>query len=369
MTHRFISRPVRLAVPALAAGAVIAAAAGLPAQASPTPGWRVIRTLPAHNTSLDTIAVPKGGPAWAGGESSAQLPVVYHLVGGTWHAVTLPGTIGTFVNSMSATSGTNVWASLANTPAVEHLTAKGWVGRTFAIGSDQILMAGVVSLSPKDTFVFADDIATRLAYVYHDNGKLWTRKLIPSSPDGNSETGLISATSYRNVWALTDINDTPGSMRFNGKTWQLIKFPGHLAPAGTEVLGRQIFAQSPTNVWATVYTAAAKNVGPVVLMHWNGRKWSKVGGRLPKAALIGPIASDGSGGLWLAGENTEFTKPLLLHYSHGKWSTHSVPTVSGKLLSISEMSLIPGTHSILGAAVIAPTFGATLGSAVIKDGR
>lgn len=371
MTNRCHSRHIKLAVPAVAVAAVIAtAAAGMPAaQASSSPGWRVTWTLSAKNTELDTLAALKGGTAWAGGETPAQLPVVYHLVSGKWHATVLPGTTGTFVSSVSATSPTNVWAALANTPAVEHLTTKGWVAHTFAIGSDQILIDGVVTISPKDTVVFAYDFATKLTYTYGYNGKQWSRRLIPDAVTANGDTGLVSATSSSNIWALTFVGTRYASLRFNGKKWQVINFPGHLAPAGTTVFTRQILAESPKNVWATIYTVAAKHVGPVVLLHWNGRAWSKVGGRLPKAALTGPIASDGSGGLWLAASNTAFTKALMLHYAGGKWSTHNAPTDLKKMLDISQLSLVPGTHTVLGAAIIGLTFGGTSGSAFITYGR
>jgi hypothetical protein len=368
MPYRSHSRPMRFAVPVIAGAAAIAAVAGMPAaQAKPTPGWRVIRTFSAKNTGLDSLATLKGGTAWAGGETPAGLPVVYHITS-KWRGYVLPGTIGDFVNSISATSPTNVWATHANTPAVAHLTAKGWVEHTFAIGTDQILLSGVVTTSPKDTFVFAYDFATKLAYAYHYDGKHWSQKLIPADADGNSSSGLVSGTSYSNIWALISIGGTtPASMRFNGKKWQVLKFPGHLAPAKTTVFGRQIYAESPTSVWATIYTLVGPRVGPVVLLHWNGHKWSKVGGRLPKAALTGPITSDGSGGLWLAAANTTFTKKLLLHYSRGKWSTIDAPTDLGKVLTIDQLSLVPGTHSVLGTAIIGLGLG-TAGSAVLKYG-
>jgi hypothetical protein len=63
MTSRFLSRPIRLARPVVAAGAVIATATGMPAaQAKPTPGWRVIRTWSAKNSNVTAFATLKGSP-------------------------------------------------------------------------------------------------------------------------------------------------------------------------------------------------------------------------------------------------------------------------------------------------------------------
>ena len=363
-------RMTRFVVPAVAAGAALAVATAGAASAQPasSPGWRIIKAIPTGNSDLLALATIKGHPAWAGGRAAAGGPVVYHLVSGKWHPTLLPGGSSVFVNSMSATSPANVWASLSNAPIVERLTSKGWVGHTFSIGTDQILLAGVVSLGPKDTFEFAYDFTTGISYVYRYNGTSWHRRQIPDGATANSDIGLVSGTSYSNVWAMTYVGSSYASLRFNGTKWQVENFPSHLAPSGTSVYGREIFAQSKTSVWATMFTSKGTTAGPVVLLHWNGSKWSKVGGKLPRAVLQGPIAADGSGGLWLSASNTADTKPLLLHYSHGLWSVHGVPTYAGKPLTINALSLIPGTHSILGTALIGTSDGPGFGTAVIKYG-
>lgn len=55
-----------------------------------------------------------------------------------------------------------------------------------------------------------------------------------------------------------------------------------------------MLAESPTNVWATADNTMS--TGSIILLHWNGHAWAKIGGRLPKGQLAGPIAADGSGG-------------------------------------------------------------------------
>jgi hypothetical protein len=56
--------------------------------------------------------------------------------------------------------------------------------------------------------------------------------------------------------------------------------------------GEQLLAESSTDVLATVYAYKGNSDGPVILLHWNGRRWSKVTGKLPSGALVGPIAPD-----------------------------------------------------------------------------
>lgn len=192
---------------------------------------------------------------------------------------------------------------------------------------------------------------------------------MPAGIEANSDSGVVSATSDSNIWGLTLIgSDTPASLRYNGTKWQVIKFPRRLVPAGKTAYARQIFAQSPTSVWASIFVNSAKAVGPLVLLHWNGHRWSKVGGKLPQAALSGPIAPDGSGGLWLGATNTAFTKALLLHYAHGTWNVRRAPTRDKLLLSVMSLALAPGTRSLLGTAVIGLSFGSNSGSAILTYG-
>jgi len=351
----------------VAGAAAILVAGVLPAQAATSAGWHILKTFATDNLALSAVAAISGGSAWVGGETPAQQPVLYHLVSGKWQEVPLAGSPGTFVNSVSATSPTNVWASLANTPAVVHLTKHGWVPHRFVIGSDQVLLSGVVTTGPTNTWVLAYDFTTKLSYAYHNNGHVWTSQSLPAAATGNSNIGLVSASSAANIWALTYVGGKSASMRYNGTKWQVIKFPANLVPTSKTLYARQILAESPTNVWAALFVGSTKGVGPVLLLHWDGHAWSKVTGKPPAGALSGPIASDGAGGLWLGGYNASGAKEVLLHYSGGHWKSYSMPVATGsKALALQDLALVPGSRELLGTAVIAPTFGGDSGSAVLR---
>lgn len=125
---------------------------------------------------------------------------------------------------------------------------------------------------------------------------------------------------------------------------------------------------SPKSVWATIGTETKAGLGPLVLLHWNGSRWSKVTGKLPKASLAGAIAADGNGGVWLAAVSRATAVPVILHFSRGKWSTSKVPTFDGKVVGIQELTLIPGTRSVIGTGIIPGLGESTDGTAVIKFG-
>jgi hypothetical protein len=73
--------------------------------------------------------------------------------------------------------------------------------------------------------------------------------------------------------------------------------------------------------------------------------------------------------VWLAAANAADTTARILHFSHGKWSTFKVPTATGKAIAIEQLTLIPGTRSVLGTAIIAGSGESTSGTAVVKFGR
>jgi hypothetical protein len=335
-------------------------------------GWRVIRTIGPDNTDLTVIAAVPHDASWLGGmaydTTAGQFyAVVYQLTSGPLHQTALTTQLGTAVNGLSATSSTNVWTSLQGVPGgqVDRLTRHGWHRYSFAIRKHDILMAPVVTTGPKDTWVFTEDFNTGIAYGYRFDGSRWLRHKLPAVPDSNSLSGYVTASASNNIWTLTSTGSQAASMRYNGSKWQIIKFPRKLGPAAADLEPQQILALSAKNVWATFSPNSTAGVPTLVLLHWNGSKWSKITGKLPKASLTGAIASDGTGGVWLAAVNAAHT-PLILHFSHGKWSTFAVPKANGKPIGIEQLTLIPGTRSVLGAAIIAGSGESTGGTVVVE---
>ena len=113
----------------------------------------------------------------------------------------------------------------------------------------------------------------------------------------------MTGSASNNIWTLTFTGSRPASMRYNGSKWQIFKFPAKLGPASAALGPQQILALSPKNVWATFSPNTTTGVATLVLLHWNGKKWGKITGKLPDASLTGAIASDGASGVWLAAGN------------------------------------------------------------------
>ncbi len=350
----------------------VAASSAAAATARKT-GWSVIRTIGPDNTDLSVLSAIRHHASWLGGMAYNQTAgefyaAVYQLTSGPLHQIALTTQLGTAVNGLSATSPTNVWVSLQGVPGgqVDRLTSHGWHPYSFPIRKHDILLAPVVTTGPKNTWVLTEDFNTGIAYGYRFNGARWRRQELPAAPSANSLSGYVTASASNNIWTLTFTGSQAASMRYNGSKWQVIKFPAKLGPAAADLGPQQILALSATDVWATFSPDSTTAGATLVLLHWNGKKWSKITGKLPDASLTGAIASDGTGGVWLAAVNATDTVPLILHFSHGKWSTFAAPKANGKPIGIEQLTLIPGTRSVLGTAIIAGSGMSTDGTAVVE---
>ena len=379
MAHRLTDATAALAAVASTLGAILLAAQPAGASASTFestgqaratgPHWRVFKTIAVSNTALNAVVALPGGTAWAGGKSSAGEPLLYHFAGRRWRLVRVPGQVGTSVQDIAGTSASNVWATIANGDAVARVTPRGWSITSFG-PTPVSRVCGVVTTGRKNTWVFTSDLASRNGLAHHYNGSTWRTTRLPAAATNGSGTEPASASSARNVWTWAYNAGTRKyeTMRFNGSRWLTVAVPAHLAPAGQQLLPQSMLAVSPLNVWATAYTTSLGVAGPVILLHWQGHRWAKVTGPLPSGALLGPIARDGRGGIWL-GAVTQASAPEILHYRNGAWTTYQVPASRTGVASLTGLSLIPGTRSLWGTGVLSRTsLGATKGAVIVKFG-
>jgi hypothetical protein len=333
------------------------------------PHWRVFKTIAVKDTVLNAVVALPGGTAWAGGQSSGARPLLYHFAGGRWHLVRVAGQVGTSVQDIAGTSSTNGWATIANADAVARLSSRGWSITSFG-PTPVSKVCCVVTTSHRNTWVFTSDLASSKGVAHHYNGSAWTTTRLPAAAVNASGSEPASASSARNVWTWA-FNATSGryeTMRFNGSRWQIFGLPAHLVPAGQQVLPQSMLAVSATNVWATVYTTGLGVAGPVILLHWQGHGWAKAAGPLPSGALVGPVAKDGLGGIWL-GAVSQGSAPEILHYRNGTWTTYQVPASTAGVISLTGLSLIPGTRSLWGTGLLSRTsLGHTNGAVIVKFG-
>jgi hypothetical protein len=350
--------------------AVAVLAAGLrPAPPARPPQWQVFTTIHVANAGLSDVVAISRDDAWATGISGASTPVVYRWDGSRWQATARPGPPGSSAASVAASSADNVWVDIAGGAAVDHWNGDAWSRVSFGTpGRTEI--DGIATSGRRDVWAFAYNRIRKRETAYHYNGTAWRRTPLAVTLGGGGTARLVSAASRSNIWAWAYDGARGGwvSLHFNGNRWRVVPLPARLLPAGHTTLPEQMLAVSATSVWGTVYSAEGSSRGPVVLVHWNGIRWSRVTGRLPAGALAGPIAGDGHGGLWLYAERPAGSG-YLAHYLNGSWASAAVPAGPGGATSVTALANVPGTASLWASGTAGTGFGTSHGAVILSYGR
>jgi hypothetical protein len=334
----------------LVAGAATAASAAGGSTPVTVPHWHFVFKAPKTAANVEFTAVVATGKttAMAFGFSSPGGENAWQRTGGVWKKIAFPGKGNEFVGTAGATSPSDVWAfsdsAFGTTSRVLSWNGSKWTPmRTFG-GS---IMAATV-LGPKDVWVFGGmGFGTPAIGVWHYNGHTWQQ--IGKNMEGGS------ALSDHDVWAFT----ATSVAHWNGSKWTLTSVksllpkvqPTHLNDP--QVTG--ILALSPTSVFALGNGNQQDEGGPLVVLHFDGHKWSKLaqgnfgfGPGVPGGGPGPQFSYDGNGGLWIPMTGGSGATDFLLRYSKLKLTPAVLP-VNPATLTIAAVSRIPGTNQQLAA--------------------
>lgn len=342
--------------------AACSALAGTALAAPVPPSWHIVKQV--HNGPFGgftaVTAVGRSG-GWAFNQGS--VPTAWRLSGSTWTQVKFPGQPNEVVVAAGATSATDVWAF---TGGGAQSRALQWNGRTWTVQrSFSRQIGGAVVISPSDVWVFGQPYfpGTGLG-AWHYNGRTWSQVGSGHGLQGGSALGA------NDIWAV----DGADVAHWNGSTWSRTSV-AHLLPA-KQLLNNPmltgIFAVSRDNVYAIGSGDLQDEGGPMVVLHWNGRQWSKVaaGNFGFGVQPLAQASSDGHGGLWIPMPGVDGQKSYLLHYSAGRLSQVTLPGGASRL-SVDVVTLIPGTTSLLGGGDThaADSPGTDVVAVILKYGR
>ena len=183
---------------------------------------------------------------------------------------------------------------------------------------------------PRDVWAFGGLGSTGTDGVFHFNGRTWTE--VSATLHGGS------ALSDRDVWAYSGARVE----FFNGQRWTAVNV-AKLLPPTSNLTG--VIALAPSNVYATGATFGTSHGTELVVLHYNGRTWSKSAAATGVYNASGQrFAPDGTGGLWMVAETpgasaeNPASSLRLLHYSAGRLTNVTVPA-----MAITSVYRIPGT--------------------------
>jgi hypothetical protein len=323
----------------LAAVATPAGAAVSPARPSAS-RWHEIKTVTnRHSPAFSAMAALGAHDLWAFETQANARPVAWRLSGSTWGTKPFPEPTTTSVQSAVAISASDVWAFTA-------FRAFHWNGATWKIshafpdkGPVPPTIAGGTATSSANAYAFLFS-PTGPDRTWHYNGHSWSRD---PAADGVFAASSLSA---RNIWAIGQYT----VRHYNGSRWtstslkHLLPTPSQLCPSGLT----DIYAVSSRSIWAAGSGECEDEGGPLVLLHSNGSRWSKVTlhHRYGTATQLVP---DGSGGLWLVVGGASGSNSMVLHYAHGSLSQVSLP-IRQRHFFIQGAAFGGGTAFLVGTA-------------------
>jgi hypothetical protein len=238
-----------------------------------------------------------------------------------------------------------VWAFTQGFGAASHVlkyNGRRWsVVKTFASE-----IADATVLASNDVWVYGEPGIAGFQPalgVWHYNGSSWRQ--VSKSIQGGS---ALSATS---AWGFNGVDVE----HWNGAKWTATSVKSLLpakSPAGLNNPGvAGILALSNTNVYALGSGGTEDEGGPLVVLHYNGSKWSRLAAGQFGNGPGAEFSYDGSGGLWLPMQGASGGTSYLVHYSDGKLTKATLPVAAAKI-TVSALSRVPGgTGQIAGGFI------------------
>lgn len=342
-----LSRPrIRLGLAATAAAGLALATAGAAsaaaapnastghATAAATSSWKIVKSVQGQNRpNFTAVTVTGRYSAWAFESTSSGStflpPTAWRLAGGQWSRAAFPGKRGEQVLSASATSPSDVWAMANTLHGARALLFNGsnWsVMKTFS----NRVFGNVVALSRREAWVFGGFSGTGAWHFHAGHWSLF-----------RSGRGLAagSALAADNVWAV----GFTSVAHWNGTTWSRTSVKALLPPDTKLSHSRltSIYAQSRSSVWAVGTEGQESQGGPVVILHYNGHRWTRAALANVCCGNPGQVIPDGSGGLWVP-YGTPWNSFTMLHYTGGQVHKVALPAPSGTNLQLASAAAVPG---------------------------
>jgi hypothetical protein len=328
--------PARSAGPAAAAGAATANAGA--------PAWRTVKSVSSGHGDFTAVVATgtAGGWAFGGDFNPAAAATAWRLSGGTWtRDSAFPGKPGETVVAAGASSASDVWAfTQAGTGSrVLHYNGRAWsVVKTFTA---QVGGASVVSKD--DVWVFGTGAFGSPALgAWHYNGHAW--QFTGVGLEGGSALCPVSVWAFRGTEVY----------HFNGSRWAATQLksllPAKMLLNDPAVTG--IIALSAGNVYAIGNGNLEDEGGPLVVLHYDGHRWTRVAagnyGYGTDGSFGGAqqVSADGVGGLWLPMPGFDGQKSYIVHYAAGRLTPAALP---GNPLGMAVVSIsrVPGTRDQL----------------------
>jgi hypothetical protein len=308
---------------------------------------RVFMSL-ATATAVAAGSLAAGVGAWA-------------FTGWTQMSSPTPGTYGSLLKAVEATSPADAWAvggsaaSTSNQTLAEHWNGSSWtaVATPDPVASCQdgnIQWTGntldsVAAVAPNDVWAVGHSCYERNALAEHWDGNAW--RIVPTVSFNTGGDGIqntlngVAAVSTSNVWAVGTHTASNGAYQtliehWNGSAWSVVASP---SPSGSADVLNAVAASGAGDVWAVGYQNGSAR--QPLIEHWNGSTWSVVPSPSRSAgSVLSAVAVLGHADVWAVGTQPASTlAPITLieHWNGSTWSVVPSPNVSSTYGSSNDL--------------------------------
>jgi len=272
-----------------------------------------------------------------------------------------PGTYGSLLKAVEATSPADAWAvggsaaSTSNQTLAEHWNGSSWtaVATPDPVASCQdgnIQWTGntldsIAAVAPNDVWAVGHSCYERNALAEHWDGNAW--RIVPTVSFNTGGDGIqntlngVAAISTSNVWAVGTHTASNGAYQtliehWNGSAWTVGASP---SPSGSADVLNAVAASGAGDVWAVGYQNGSAR--QPLIEHWNGSTWSVVPSPSRSAgSVLSAVAVLGHADAWAVGTQPASTlAPITLieHWNGSAWSVVPSPNVSSTYGSSNDL--------------------------------
>jgi len=321
---------------------------------------------PEAGNVLYATAALSSNDVWAVGAEPHQSAVLTatlaeHWDGTQWSVVPTPAIpfYEVQLNSVSAVSGNDVWASgfadnvscqqeICGRTLVEHWDGSSWTRVPSPNPELADYLYGIAALSPSDIWVggmeWQKSPLIDFPVLMHYNGTTWKSYSFPQLQLG--QISAVFARASNDVWAVGwygTVSTGKGlALHWNGKSWRIAPFP-------TDNLGlvqlRSVSGAASNDVWAvgnvSYYGPYGELEDGARTYHWNGSSWKQVDFPLGGYSYVNAVSARATDDVWAVGAGNGGCGfaycYATVHWDGNAWSEITNPN-SGILLGVTTSS-------------------------------
>lgn len=244
--------------------------------------------------------------------------------------------------AVQALSPSDAWA--AGPRAAQRWDGRSWKNAWAVDAADiaDIAVYGISGASDRDVWAvgsaFALSPSGNRVTTWHFDGRRWTEHPLPIGTGDVRSLWGVSTLGPDDAWAVggDPLQSAPGRplvLHWDGRSWTRLRVP---VPTVANWYGTAVSASAKDDVWLTASVGDPNGDAddiPSVVERWDGSTWTQV----PTALLHGriphleSIMANGPGDVWAAGSwydpGSKRSFPLVEHFDGRRWSV--VPTVGG----------------------------------------